>query len=229
MRTKPSIIIYNDFLKDYQKINAWTISDSFPIEDIEENEEMKKYAVIEIIYTGTHGDNSKYDNIRKVFESFLSRYLQSINNEKLLFNISETGVRNRIRSYKGLFKEKEYCIEEEFDIDDRYSIIGGIAKINGTSMVLTKSHLFDRTKSFLILSENNFFSRDFLIDCFKSVINETSYTINYAKACRKYCENNIIIRESGDGGDQEFSWQIFTNKKHTISILDRINKIVNNM
>lgn len=227
MGNKPTITIYDDFLKDYRRINAWTSSDSFPVEDIETDMRYKDFAVVEITYTGTHGDDSKYGSIRLSFESFLLKYLYSINDKcKLLFNIGEIGIKNRIRSYNGLFKEKTYSIEEEFDLDNGYSIIGGVIRINEENVLLISSYLFDREKCFLIISQDNVFSKDFLIDCFESVINKSLYTVNYVKVCHKYCSNNnIIIRETGDGGDQEFSWQLFVNKKH----IDCIKKSIENI
>lgn len=231
MKINPTVIIYNDFLKDYQKINAWTEHESFPIEDFETFSDLDKYAVIEIIYNGTHGDNSKYESIKNALDSFLQKYLDSINTKyKLLFQIGEIGLKSKIRSYKGIFGKLKSSLEVEFDVGDGYSVIEGVINLNKENQTLVKSHLFDRVKCFLIITEENMCSKDFLIEAYDSIINKPSYIVNYIKACNQYCDSdNIIIRESGDGGDQEFGWQLFINKKNVNRIIGEIENIMDTL
>lgn len=79
-----------------------------------------------------------------------------------------------------------------------------------------------------MLSKEYLFSKEILSDYFYSILNEKSYTINYVKVCNKYNkDNNIIIREVGDGGDQEFTWQLFVSKENLELVLKTIEKILN--
>lgn len=231
MKINPNIIVYDNFRKDYQKINAWTRYESFPIEDLETLSDLDKYAVIEIIYNGTHGDSSKYDSIKNTFDSFMQTYLNSINTKyKLLFQIGEIGLKSKIRSYKGIFGKLEAPLEEEFDVGNGYSIIEGVINLNKENQTLVKSYLFDREKCFLIVTEENMYSKCFLTEVYNSIIDKPSYIVNYIKACNHYCDNNnIIIRESGDGGDQEFGWQLFINKENANRIIKEIENILDTL
>lgn len=234
MKLKPIITIYEDFLKDYQKINAWIAYECFPIKNIPIN--INKYtnqAIIEVTYIGTQGNNNKYESLSTIFESSLSKYICFLSKRNItLFIIGESALKNRVRSYKGLFNkeiEKKYYLEKEVNLDNKYSVIIGIVKMDETTFDFIKKHLFDQTKCFLLISENNIFSEDFLIDCFQSTINRSSMTVNYLSACEKYCtDNNIIIRETGDGGDQEFSWQLFVNKKNANNLKLDLEKLLDN-
>lgn len=230
MEIKPIIRIYYDFINDYQKINAWTEYDCFPIKDFVTYSSIDKYAVVEIVFTGTQGDNSRFDSIKNAFDSFFQKYLESKDTKNiLLFKIGEIGIKRKLRSYKGILGKLNNSIEEEFDVKNGYSIIEGVINLNKENITLIKSFLFDRVKCFLLITEENMFSKRFLIEAYDSIINKPSYNVNYLKACIQYCDNdNIIVRESGDGGDQEFVWQLFVNKKNVKCIIEEIKKILGN-
>lgn len=80
----------------------------------------------------------------------------------------------------------------------------------------------------MLLSNDNQLSDTVLDNIYSNVLSQNKLVINYLALCLFYCRNgDLIIREMGDGGDQEFSWQIFMKKKeleHQIAIIENILK-----
>lgn len=230
MNKKPRITIYENIINDFNKINAWTIYECLPIKELKSEQEVKDICVIEVTFDGTHGNVSLFNEIAIEFNTFIEKYLFINDTEQYLFTVSEKEKKNRIRSYKGIFSkkiEKKDYIQEEFELENNYSIIVGLAKVSKNNYKSISHLLFDRTSSFLLLSEDKFLSKFRIQELKENIIDSKLFTVNYLKLCINYClNNNIIIREAGDGGDEEFSWQFFINKNYKSKVLHNIYNIL---
>lgn len=133
MNKKPKITIYENIVNDFRKINAWTIYECLPIEKLQSEQEIEDICVVEVTFEGTHGDVSLFNEIVIRFNAFIEKYLSINDTLQYLFTISEKEKKNRIRSYKGIFPknlEKKDYIQEEFELEENYSIIIGLAKVS---------------------------------------------------------------------------------------------------
>lgn len=231
----PKITVYDSLIENSNKINAWTNNKCFPIEKFRHEAFINEICVIEISYDGMRGDISKYKDIVINFNSFIKKYLYKQLMTSFLLKVSSKEQKNKIRSYKGIFPNniaKDDFIQKEFEIENNYSILIGLAKISKTNFDVMIKNLFDRTSSFMILTENiDFFHENTIENIFEYSLNKPSYIINYLDLCKNYCKKrNIIIRENGDGGDQELSWQMFVEKSqkdHLVQFISNIIKFIN--
>lgn len=131
MKNNPTILVYDNSSEDYIVTEAWSGIKSFLSYEIEACITSNRYAMIEIVNEGTHGDNSKYYRGIESLNSFLQKYLSTINNRyKILFSIDRATLKSRIRSYKKIFDKSIPSIEVEFDVEQAYSIKAGIVLID---------------------------------------------------------------------------------------------------
>lgn len=216
------IIVYNNIVRNVHLINAWANSDCLPVSKMADPSILDNIGVVEVTFGGTHGDNTKYEELVNNSHMFLERYLYSQKLSIFRYEVDSVKLKSKIRSYKGMFPkiiDKSYVIQEEFDVDEHYSIMAGLIKITTHNNLIFPLY-FNENQCLILSNENNLFSKQTLEYITTKLINQSSFVIDYISMCIHYCKNgNIIIRETGDGGDKELSWQFFVEK-------DIINKLL---
>jgi hypothetical protein len=221
--------IYHDLVKDRVKINAWRDPGMYPIDSCTEQEikELEKYIAIEFCMQGTNGDRSRFDPLFQDFYKNLQVAIERIGEPAYLFTSSfKPDIRSSLRTYKGLLPKdlKNSGFQLELDCDEKYSVFGGLVKIEDESFSkIRDGDLFvDSQTSFILLSSRQpIFSKstveDILSNC---MIHASRSYINYLKLITSYCaEGDIVVRMGGDGGDQYISFQIFCCREKEPTIL----------
>jgi hypothetical protein len=211
--------IYHDLVDDRVKINAWRSPEMYPLESCTEHEikELKKYITIEFCMQGTSGDRSKFDTLFQDFYEKLQDAIGKIRKPGYLFTSSfKPDIRSPLRTYKGLLPKelKNVGFQLELNCDEKYSVFGGLIKIENESFATIREEDFfvDSQTSFILLSSRRqIFSsgtvEDILSNC---MIHASRSYINYLKLITSYCaEGDIVVRMGGDGGDRYISFQIF--------------------
>ncbi len=229
-----NIKIYDDIIIEYQDINAWTNEDCFPISQSndEEKRSLRELNVIETLFPGVQGNRGDSKELFNRFNLFLHKYILSTDVPTYVFKAEHKEMqKSKIRSYKGILPSnlnKEEYIQREFDLPNNYSIITAIIQVTPENIQVLSDFIFDSTNSFVISSETNVFSSEFLSDIFKKhMIVKGATVINYLSLCLKYCSDvSSICRIGGDGGDQEVSLQIFSTKQQKERIVNKINQIL---
>lgn len=215
------LTIYDDFINNYNQINAWSDPATLPYLQIGKMA-LNNISLLEVSFDGTHGDENKFSQAHNEYITFLIHFLREINWNLYYYKIDGPELKSKIRSYKGLFSKNSadnHIIEEELDIDNHYSVMSGLRNITDYNDL----HLlpfFNSYHCLILTSDNNFFSHKTLHDITTKMIN-TSYVINYIElssyVCQKEC---VVIRASGDGSDRELNWHFFTKQKNIKQLQD---------
>ena len=223
------INIYDNIVENVNSINSWINYDTLPVDKIADKTLLDDIGVIEIIFDGTHGNNLEYNTIAGQFHEFMKKYLLNQSLPVYYYGLSSKELKNRIRSYKGYFPKEQIdtsgFIQDEFDIASSYSIIAGLIKLTSSNIDhFIQTLFFCERKCLILTNEKDFYSKKTIKHITTNLINQSSYVIDYVNMCTNYCKNgSIIIREGGDGGDQEFSWQMFVEKNVINEVVDRLN------
>ncbi|NDW17917.1 hypothetical protein D0T53_03165 [Dysgonomonas sp. 216] len=234
MTNNISISIYTDLIKDSLRINAWNRDECFNINQETDKSFLINYNIIEIIFEGTHGNNDLYNRLLINYNSFLNKYLFSrLTNQFIyLYSVSDKKQKSKIRSYKGVFSRSlninDY-IETEINVEENYTIIAGLAKVTPSNIDYLIGALSYRSNNLIILSDKNLLLHQNVEYITDNIVDQSNGVINYIELCKIYSgSNNIIIREGGDGGDQELSWQFFIEKEKCEEILSYIKLLIDN-
>jgi hypothetical protein len=219
------ILILNNLSVNYDRLLAWTREDNFPVKKItdKENSILKDIAAIFIAFEGNqgrkilHNGSNIYDHVHTNFNDFVNRFLTQFHTPSYIVITEQgIGVKNRIRSHKGLLprqlKETSSYIELEVPISEHYTFIVAIVELTSINKEYLISNFLNNYTSCILNSfEKEFFSEEFLkIFPKKYMSHDGTSTINFLSLLLDLCRNNrSICRIGGDGGDEELSFQIF--------------------
>lgn len=229
-----NVKIYNDIINEHEDINAWTDEDCFPIGLIndEDKGKLREINVIETSFKGTQGNRSASDKLFNQFRLFLHKYVLTTDVPAYVFKAEHKEMqKSKIRSYKGILPKslsKSDYVQVEFDLPNNYSVITAIIRITPENIQILSALIFDSTNSFVISSEEDVFSKEFLFDIFEKHMRSKGTTaINYLSLCLQYCNNKgSVSRIGGDGGDQEITLQVFSAKRQKERIVCKLKQIL---
>ncbi|MDP4218518.1 MAG: hypothetical protein Q8927_20145, partial [Bacteroidota bacterium] len=225
--------IYHDLINDRVKINAWQAPEMYPIDLCTEREleGLKKHMAIEFCMQGTNSDRSIFDALFQDFYKKVQVTIEGIGKPAYLFTCSfKPDIRSPLRTYKGLLPKdlKNKGFQLELDCDEKYSVFGGLVKIEKENFANIREGDFfvDSQTSFILLSlRQSIFSKstveDILSNC---MIHASRSYINYLKLINSYCaEGDVIRRMAGDGGDRYISFQIFFRREEESTMLGALS------
>ena len=225
----PEINFYKDLANTSRYFNSWISRDSFDIKNSrdEDLEKLRNINVIETCFQGTYGDNSLLETLFDRFNKYIRKYVLSNKLPVYLFTYDGMQLqKNRIRSYKGIVPKSlnpnDY-FQYEFDYPNNYSIIAAVIRVTPENIDEYMGFFYDSFCSFLISSEKNIMSKEFLSDIVEN------HNINDHINCLslKYCKNkNKIFRVTGDGGDLEVNWQVFSASQEQENVVNRQKQIL---
>jgi len=224
-----------DILEDYEVLNAWKDVISLPVGKASkiELDGLKTLTAFEVSFEGTAGDRTIFDTQYNRFVRF-SREMILLSPFPIYFYQSDfkPELISRLRTYKGIFSKKTLpdidCCEVEIAINNKMSIIAGLAKVDSSNFNFYSNTGIDSAHSFIIATEESGF---FTKNTVSTIVQEfTSHhgmsEINYLKLILRYCpQGAIIYRFGGDGGDRYFSLQIFCSKLNRKLITAMYQKI----
>ncbi|MCH4895563.1 hypothetical protein E0494_02470 [Marinilabiliaceae bacterium JC040] len=227
----PEINVYKDLANTSRYFNSWISRDSFDIKNSrdEDLEKLRNINVIETCFQGTYGDNSLLETLFDRFNKYIREYVLSNKLPVYLFTYDGRQLqKNRIRSYKGIIpknlKPNDY-LQYEFDYPNNYSIIAAVIRVTPENIDEYMGCFYDSFCSFLISSEKNIMSKEFLSDIVEN--HNINDHINCLSLCLKYCKNkDKIYRVTSDGGDLEVNWQVFSASQEQENVVNRQKQIL---
>ncbi|MCH4897177.1 hypothetical protein E0494_10785 [Marinilabiliaceae bacterium JC040] len=227
----PEINVYKDLVGTSRYYNSWTIFNSFDIENSKADilVKLKEVNAIETCFQGTYGDNSLLETLFDRFTKYISEYVLTNDIPVYLFIYDSMQLqKNRIRSYKGIVPKSlnpnEY-FQYEFDYPNNYSIIAAAIRVTPVNIDEIIGYFYDNYSSFLISSKKNILSKEFLSDILEN--HTIKNNINFLSLCLKYCKNkDKIFRVTGDGGDIEVNWQVFSASQEQENVVNRQKQIL---
>ncbi|MCH4895560.1 hypothetical protein E0494_02455 [Marinilabiliaceae bacterium JC040] len=227
----PEINVYKDLVDTSRYYNSWTIYGSFDIENSRPEilEKLKGINVIETCFQGTYGDNNLLETLFDRFTKYIREYVLSNELPVYLFKYDGWQLqKNRIRSYKGIVPKSlnpnDY-FQYEFDYPNNYSIIAAAIRVTPENIDEYLGYFYDGDFGFLISSEKNILSKEFLSDIVEN--HDIRGHINFLSLCLKYCKNkDKIFRVTGDGGDLEVNWQVFCASQEQENVVNRQKQIL---
>ncbi len=215
--------IFDQNLGIYWRGNEYYPSNS--LNDLD-TKKLKNMACIEIRFYRDKSLNNSFDVLFAKYYDFINTIIPL--NSFIVKTEHKKKIKNRIRSYKGIFprkKVKENDFREiEVPIEGEYTLLFGIAKLNEGIMEL----FGDRTTSFIISSPKTDFVKSDFIQKFADVCMSHTETsrINYLNLLSKLLnDDDIIYKLSGDGGEELIALQIISNSKNKESLIEKINLV----
>ncbi|MCT4600738.1 MAG: hypothetical protein N4A32_07595 [Marinifilaceae bacterium] len=227
----PEINVYKDLVGTYRYFSSWTNCDSFDLENSrdEDIDNLRNINVTETCFQGIYGDNSLLETLFDRFNKYIRKYILSNKLPVYLFTYDGRQLqKNRIRSYKGIVPKSlnpnDY-FQYEFDYPNNYSIIAAVIRVTPENIDEYMGFFYDSYCSFLISSEKNIMSKEFLSDIVENH-NIRGY-INFLSLFLKYCNNkDKIYRVTSDGGDLEVNWQVFSASQEQENVVNRQKQIL---
>ena len=228
MKHTKEILILKDLPVNSDRLLAWTREDSFPMKllDDENKKKLNDIAAVFVSFEGNRGDeielmedhtliikNKLFDDYNLFVGRFLSHSKAA---SYLVVTEHGLGVKNRLRSYKGILpheiKKISSYIQTEVIVQDNCSIIVAIIEISEQNRAFLVESLLDNYTSCILNSfEADIFSETFIKSFpFKYMSHSGTSTINFLSLVMDFCEGKrTICRVGGDGGDEELSFQVF--------------------
>lgn len=237
LRNKREIRLYDNILSDHEIINGWRDPAIFPVEKSTrfEKEHLRDLCVLEIVFEGTHGDESIHDALFEDFNSFIEKFVFFIDIPFYLFySESMPQIKNKIRSYKKILPKKlisEYARQIEIPIKDNYTLISALIKLNKKNFNDGINLLTDTDNSFIVATRSPLFLNDQVLENITRnyMMHDHTSKLNYV-TLTKICENgDDIFRVGGDGGDGEVTFQIFCQKKKKDLMVLQIEQLLARM
>lgn len=221
------IKIFNDIFDQDLGI-YWKGNEYYPSESLNDldKKKLKNMACIELSIYRDISFNNSFDVLFAKYDAIIKTIIPL--NSFIVKTEHKKQIKNRIRSYKGIFprkKVKENDFREiEVSIEGEYTLLLGIAKLNEGIMDLFE----DRATSFIISSPKTDLVKSDFIQKIADVCMYHAGTsrINYLNLLSKLLnDDDIIYRISGDGGEELIALQIISNSKNKESLIEKINLV----
>jgi hypothetical protein len=220
-KRQQEIRIYNNLLDDKSGLYNWKDTDSYSFDELtpQDISVMNDISAIEVSFQGVADERDQFDSLFENINLFIRKFVLSSDIQSYCFKSEfKIGVKNKIRSYKGIVSKEinssDY-LQVELPITDSYTIIASLIKFKSTTADYLTESFFDNANCFIITSKReDFFSEEFLFSVVKNVMkHKGTSVVNYSKLIASYCwVGDIIYCSGGDGGDKEVDFQIFCHK-----------------
>ena len=221
--------VYNNLIDNHAAITAWSTIKSLDIEKLPtiSKEKADEFNVIEVFIEvnslAEFNETQRFD----IMNTFETSFFEKINTPSYIFSFDCPLPQSRIRTYKGLLKrkvDKADLIEKEIFVNAEESMFIAMVKANPMSL-----KLFEQSSNFCWATEKDIFSDAFLQLFYKTVLKEFFYVDLGEILFNHFGDNDLLIRESGDGGDAMLGFQIFCKQSMTPSIISTVELIINQM
>lgn len=182
--------------------------------------------VLNIYFTsGSPLHNS--DNFDKIW-NYIVAFFRSYKDKyrSYLFEMSSYDIKNRIRSYKGLYYKKgiEYLCQKEYIVKEPYSIIGALVNINNNNSEFSIGR--DFWHSFIYVSNAKIIQAEELLDEVVNHYRVANDKIDYTKVIANLLGESVQICRLVSDHRLYYKFQIFCTSNDLESIMDNVRQIL---
>lgn len=197
----------------------------------EEKKTLADICCLEVAFKGAWGDRSKYSSVVTEFESFIKKFILIEENNRYLLRVGDVGHISKLRSYKGCIlpgELKSHSIAIEHTVEENCSIFISITKVYENILDIIVGDVLGYATPVILTPLNlDLYSDVFLKNVAEKDLSRT-FSLSYKKLLMTYCRQNcIIMRTGGDGGELEFTLQIFVKKELENKLKHRIRSAAN--
>lgn len=223
------IKVNNNIPKDIIDVNDLQMSNLFNFDHTTSLEVFDQIRVLNIYFTSSEGHPLYYDNVNdKLWDcifAFFKEYIKIYNS--YFFEMGSIDVKNRIRSYKGLYYKTgiDYIVQKEYMIKDPYSIIAAFVNININNIKFSLFRNFEQ--SFIYVNNSSMeFHADELLDKIMNNFRVDKDFIDYTKVLGCLLNESIQICRLVSDDRIYYKFQIFCILDDLQSITDNIKLIL---
>lgn len=207
---------YHSILLSKNLIQGWKIDDEMVYYPGFSNRKLEKFMCTELSFGASHGNRQTLLLMEKEITACLEKLLK-VRNNTVIIHLSAKNYISKVRSHKGYLKnefkylENKY-MEIEVDCGEGQSVFFCMAAVTPSDVALVERFFYDSARAFIYCTSRTL-ENIFILNLAAKCTNQKKTVFNYYSIMEYFISNDdLILRSSGDWGDNDLGLQVFSLK-----------------